>query len=229
MCNKLIYLICFVLVLSLVVDVQAAEVYWDDAGTGHLWSTASNWVGDKAPGTSDWAHIDMLSGPIVANAGAVAQVLSIGRYGSGTLTVDGGTLTTGTGGWFALGFSAGYTGTLNMKSGTLAIGDSFNAGREDVGITNMTGGTITVGNTLLLGETAGGTAHLYLDGGIIDTQNFGMRVNAGAIGTMDITAGTLIIDGDVRTTIEDYIDSGWITGYGGSGEVLYDYSGGNTT
>jgi hypothetical protein len=40
---------------------------------------------------------------------------------------------------------------------------------------------------------------------------------------MDITLGTLILAGDDTTTIQTYIDDGWITTYGGQGTLHMDY------
>jgi len=67
-----------------------------------------------------------------------------------------------------------------------------------------------------------------LNGGIITTEIFTMRLNEGSVGTMDITAGTLIIDGNDLSTVQGYIDDpngSWITAYGGNGGILHlDYN-----
>jgi len=47
-------------------------------------------------------------------------------------------------------------------------------------------------------------------------------MSAGA--TMDITGGTLIVNGDVTSAINGYITSGWLTGYGGSVTLAADYN-----
>ncbi|MHC4648419.1 MAG: hypothetical protein ACYTBJ_23415, partial [Planctomycetota bacterium] len=43
----------------------------------------------------------------------------------------------------------------------------------------------------------------------------------GEKGLMDITEGTMIIDSDVTSTIEGYVNDALITAYGGAGVVLY--------
>ena len=43
-------------------------------------------------------------------------------------------------------------------------------------------------------------------------------------GSLDLTGGTLIVNGDVTSTINGYISSGWITAYGGSGTLHVDYN-----
>ena len=73
----------------------------------------------------------------------------------------------------------------------------------------MNGGTATFAGIIDLGYA--GTGHINLDGGTINAADFAMRASGG-VGTMDITAGTLIITGDKTSVINGYIASGWITG-----------------
>jgi hypothetical protein len=86
----------------------------------------------------------------------------------------------------------------------------------------MTGGTITVGDDFMIPE-AGTTniAHVNLDGGtIIVNDDLSMR---DPNGTMDVRAGTLIIDANVVSIVQGYIDNGWITAYDGQGTLNLDY------
>ncbi len=223
MCKKLIYLISFVLVLFLAGDVQA-DVVWTDAGPDHLWSTPTNWNTGVLPTSAERAVIDMLPGATVANEGAVAMALFVGSdYNKvGALTVDGGTLTIDL--YVEIGRRpTGCEGTLNMNSGTITTGGVFTVGHNSPATLNMTGGAINIGETFRLAYYGGGIGHVNLDGGIITANGFEMRHSETAVGTMDVRAGTLIIDGDVVSIIEGYIGNDWITGYGGSGTVLYDY------
>jgi len=222
MCKKLIYLVCFVVVLGLVVDVQAANVDWTDAGPDHLWSTATNWSSGTLPTIADTARIGLLPGPIIANEDVVVDALYVG-YGNttGELTVDGGTFVTS--GWAFVGASPGSNGTVNMNSGTITIGGTFTVGKNGSGTLNMTGGTITINGNLQIAQKATGIGHENLDGGIITCNNFVMRTEAGSVGTMDVRAGTLIINGDKLSTVQGYIDNGWITAYDGNGTLHLDY------
>jgi len=221
MCRRLIYLICFVLVLCLVGDVQAADVTWTDATGDHLWSTAGNWDTGTLPTSADTVKIRIVPGPTVANPGAVANVVQPAASSStGDLTVDGGTLTITD--RLVVAQSEGSNGTLNMISGTITAGGNFVVARKGSGTLNMTGGTITVGGTLRIPETATATAHANLHGGIITANNLEMRA-AGGVGTVDIRAGTLIINVDALSTVQGYIDNGWITAYDGNGTLHLDY------
>jgi len=222
MFRKMICLVSFVLVLSLVGDVQALTwVVWTDGGPDHLWSTPKNWDTGTLSTAAEAAQINMLPGPTIANEGAVAERVYVGVGGTGVLTVDGGTLTTS--GWVVLlGHNLGDDGTLNMISGTINISAGLTVGYQGSGTINMTGGTITM-VFFNIAEQATATGHVNLDGGIITAENFGMRINDGSVGTMDVRAGTLITDGNDLSIVQGYIDNGWITAYDGQGTLQLDY------
>jgi len=220
-CKKLICLVSFVLLLGLVGDVQAVNISWTDTNPSHLWSTPINWDLGRLPTSGDMVRITLLPGPIVTNDSAVASAILVGSEGStGALTVDGGTLTTAS--WLPLGLGGGE-GTLNMISGTLTVGspsgNNLFVGRDGAGTLNMSGGTITASN-LQIPLNADATGHVNLNGGTISTNNIGMQ----ASGSIDVTAGTLIISGDFTSIVQGYIDSGLITAYGGHGTPLLDYN-----
>ena len=227
MCKKLIYLVSMVLVLFLVSNVQAADVTWTDTTGDHLWSTPGNWNTGILPISADNVRIKMLPGPTIANEGAVANVILIGSEGStGALTVDGGTLKLNN--WMVLSQGVGGDGTLNMISGTVTISNGgFNTivGQTGLGTLNMTGGTISVGGNFWIGSKATATGHVDLDSGIITANTFKMRAEVGSVGTMNVTAGMLVINGDKLSLVRGYIDdpNGWITAYDGQGTLNLDY------
>jgi hypothetical protein len=96
----------------------------------------------------------------------------------------------------------------------------------------MAGGTMTIGGMFLIAQNPTATGHVNLNGGIITTNDFSMRAEAGAVGTMDVRGGTLIINGDAFSLVQGYIDgniddpndpNGWITAYDGNGTLHLDY------
>jgi hypothetical protein len=218
MFRKLIYLVSFVLVLYLVGNVQAANVIWTDAGPDHLWGTPANWDLGTLPSVEDAAKMGMLPGPTIVNEDVVVRQVWVGNGGIGALTVDGGTLATA--GHLQLGRTD--HGTLYMISGTVTAGDAINVGNKASGTLNMIGGTIIINENLMIPQK-NVTGHVNLDGGIIITSNLHMRPTAGSVGTMDVRAGTLIIDGDELSKVQGYIDNGWITAYGVQGTLHLDY------
>jgi hypothetical protein len=218
MCRKLNYLICFVLLLSLAGDVKAVNVWWSDADPADsLWSTPGNWDTGTLPTSDDLVRLNETPGPTVANESAVANAILVGPEGNtGALTIDGGTLTTVS--WVPLGHSGG-DGTVNMISGTFNIGNNFWPGSAGgTGTVNMTGGIITCTN-FQIPNTDTSTGNVYLNGGSISTINFGMK----ASGKLDVTAGTLIINQNMLSTVQGFIDNGWITAYDGNGTLQLDY------
>ena len=223
---RLIYLICFVLVLSLVGNVQAQDATWTDASGDHNWFTPDNW--SEFPTDAHWAKVrNGLPGPTIAGEGAVARRVHVGYKEGGALTVDGGTLVIAADD-LLLGKNDG-SGTLNMISGVITINRDFEVAGGNPGTVNMTGGTIIVGDDFEIPESQDNVdsiAQVNLDGGtiILDGSFEGdSHLRMYPRGTLNITAGTLIIDANVVSAVQGYIDDGLITAYGGDGTVQLDY------
>ena len=220
MYTRLIYLIFFVLALSLVGNVQAQDATWTDASGDHNWFTPENW--SEFPTDAHWAKIrNGLPGPTIASGSALASRVHIGYSEGGALTMDGGTLDI-SGDDLLMGKN-GNTGTLNMNGGTITVARDLEVAGGNPGFLNMTGGTIIVGDDFEIPELEGdgvSIAEVHLDGGAII---IGGDLHMFDQGSLDITAGTLILDGNVVSAVQGYIDNGWITAYGGDGTVQLDY------
>ena len=223
MCKKYVCLIFLVLMLTIAGNALAVDINWTNGNGNRLWTTAANWSGSVIPTTADKAAIrnSAVSGPII-NTGmaAVAAQVVVGDWSStsDTLDITGGSLTTGS--WFTVGYSTANNGTLTMSGGTINAGSSLYIGRAGTGTLNMTGGTINVTTGFAIAQVAGGVGDVFLDGGTISCGSFAMTSG----GAMDITTGTLIVNGDVTSTINGYITGGQITGYGGAGTVNVSYN-----
>jgi len=202
------------LMLALAGNVSAV-CYWNDGDAGNsLWSDPDNWTASSdspPPGASDTTYIrvnDLAGGgdgPVIQNGmDAECKRLSFEVDETGdtlTMTMTGGTLTVGstTDSYFRLG-AVGGPGTA---------------------VLDMTGGDITISGLLRVGSFY--TAHLNLWNGTIDTML--LEVSDGPTSYVDIrNSGTLIIDGDVRSQIQDHIEDGEVTAYGGAGELVVSYS-----
>ncbi len=224
MCKRCVCLICLVLVLSLVANVQAATVTWTGDGPDQLWSTPAYWDSGAIPTANDVVLVRTSPGPIVANEGAITKNIRVGSSGNddATVTVDGGMLELNT--WSALGaWPATAKGTLNMKSGTVNCKNELVVGNQGSGIINMIGGTVMVTFNLKVGRESTGVGHIDLRGGMITANNLQMREEAGSVGTMDVGGGLLILNGNDVSTVQGYIDNGWISAYGGHGTLQLDY------
>jgi len=219
MCKKLIYLASFVLVFSLVGNVQAKDTYFRNADPGDsLWSTPGNWD-NGLPTVGDWAKIrGGAPGATIANDVGEVLKIAIGYdEGSALTVVDGGSLTTDQD--VVLGRNS--DGTLNMMGGTIDCRRDLELGYNNPAVLNMTGGTIIVGRDVELSKSGNGqTTHVDLHGGTL-IVNEDLLMGDG--GTMNVTAGTLIIDANVVSIVQGYIDNGWITAYDGQGTLNLDY------
>jgi len=216
----------FVLVLGLVVDVQAANVDWTGAGLDDLWSTPENWSTGALPTAADrFRMINEPGGATIVTVGVVALDGWVGApVGDGQtahLTIDGGTLTTSS--FIVVGRRNNDNGTLNVVNGAVTVGNTLYIGHTGTGVLEMTGGTVTAPAAITIGLNATSVGHVNLDGGIINAGNLNMSVQPGAVGTMDVKAGTLILNGDLRERVQGFIDNGWITFYQGQGAQVLDY------
>jgi len=220
-------LISLVFLLGMVVDASAVDRNWTNGNGNRLWSTAANWSGSVVPTSSNKAGIrnQAVSGPIIQSGiTAVANEIVVGDFSStnDTITMTGGTLTTsGTNAWIILGYGAANKGTFTLSAGTVTTPDNFFVGFNGKGYVEMTGGSITVGLNFGIAKNTGSIANVNLHGGTI-TVNGTFTMSSG--GDMDITTGTLIVNGDVTSTINTYKTNGWITAYGGTGVVNLSYN-----
>ena len=220
MLKRLINLTFFFLVLCLVSNLQAQDATWTDAKGDHNWFTPENW--SEFPTDAHWAKVrNGLPGPTIAEEGAIARRVHVGYSEGGALTVDGGTLVVAADD-LLLGKNGGE-GILNMISGSIDVARDFEVGGGNPGIVNMTGGTITVADDFEIPETEGNPdspAQVHLNGGTI---SIGGDLHMFEYGLLDISAGTLIIDGNSVSDVQGFIDNGWITAYDGDGTVQLDY------
>ena len=198
----------------------AADISYTDDGADHLWSNTANWNGGAFPN-------DSLTGAACNNDGTVLQITNgidavckgfmLGMYGdTNSAEISGGTLTCV---WLDVG-------RVNQNGGN--------------GTLEVTGGNITVSGKLsipnqfdtLIDPAKIGAGHVDLFGGTISCGSFLMgnrQVGAnGGIGTMNMTNGTLIVNGDQTAQIQGYIDNTWITAYGGEGYFNLDYNARNS-
>jgi hypothetical protein len=170
------------------------------------------WISNQGTG-----YFDMSGGTITAEH----VYLPRNSPGKGYMTMSDGTITTGQS--LTLGLHSGEYGELNMSGGTINVGTMFRCSDMGQAVLNMTGGSINISGTFFIvrrgnngdASTAG---HVQLDGGSITADDFEMDPqSSGRPATIDITGGTLIINGDKTDKINRYISRGWITAFGSGG------------
>ena len=166
------------------------------------------WISNRGTG-----YFDMSGGTIVADNVYLPRNVP----GVGYMTLSKGSITAGQ--TYTLGLHSGEYGELTMTGGTIHVGSMFRCADLGQALVTMRSGEIVVDGTFFISRRDG-TGHLQLDGGTITTTEFLMDPQGGSpTATMDITGGTLIIQGDVTGAINGYVADGWITAYGGGGDV----------
>lgn len=220
MFKKMTCLIALVLPLVLL-NSASAQIMWDEGGFDQLWSTAANWSTDTIPTSIDPVSID---NPMNAHCqikdgiDAVCETLRVANSGSTTnLDISGGSLTA-SGAYIGVDAATGH-GILNMSGGLFSTG-GLQIGWAATGTLNMTGGAIELtGDLVIPGRTGTGTVNLL--GGTINASDLRMTSE---LGLMNITVGTLVLDGNDIETVQTFINDGWITSYKGQGTLNLDYN-----
>lgn len=123
-----LFLSTSVALLSVLAAQGANKIFNNSAGNG-LWSDAANWTASGVPGSADTASIGSgLSATISSGFAASTSTLAVGYNSSGSLTIDGGSFTLGSGtgeirvGWTSAASGAGYS-TLSVINGGSLTGN----------------------------------------------------------------------------------------------------------
>ena len=221
MCKRIVYLVTLVLILSSV--SYAADIHWTGSGSDKLWTTRENWELNKVPTVADNVFLNMpaaKSGPIFQD-GMDLKIngLSTEVAGESTMKMTGGTLEITDYIWW--GDDNNNHGIFTMSGGTITVGNEFELGwGGGSGTWTMTGGTVTCGE-LIIPTDSGTAGELFLHGGTVNVGSDGLEMSD--VGMIDVGDGTLILEGDLTAQINDLIDAGQITFYGGGGLFVLDY------
>jgi len=231
MSKKNMCLISVILLLGMVGTALAGDVNWKNTSGDRLWRNAANWQDKdtlevRLPTAADKAAIRQGGyGPIIdSSTAAVANTVVLGDHSSpaDTLDITGGSLTTQS--WFILGYGTSNDGTFNVSGGVTTCNQNLKVGNKGAGHINMTNGTVIITGEFGISVDADGlgtsSGHVQLDGGTISCGSLNILAN----GSIDITDGTLIIDGDVTGTIAVYEGDGRITANDGAWWVVSDFN-----
>src|SRR5688572_13080142 len=164
------------------------------AAGGGNWTTGGTWIGGVAPTAADDAVLDVNSGAVVINAGAVARSLDCTGYINVLTHTAGVTLALGDGtagaGNVALRLASGMTYTLG-NAATSAI--SFIS-------TSATQQTITTGGKTLGNWTVAGIGSSYqLTDGVTTSSAATVTVTAGTLDTNSQTCSWGLLNSATTT------------------------------
>jgi autotransporter-associated beta strand protein/T5SS/PEP-CTERM-associated repeat protein len=114
--------------------------------------------------------------------------LRIGSSGTGTLNVNGGSVTSLAS---LLGFNAGSVGLATVSSGTWATTANLNVGRSGIGMLDVNGGRVT-SDFADIGGQSGGYGSVTVSSGTLSMNRF-FNVGRSGTGTLNVTGGLLMI------------------------------------
>lgn len=156
-------------------------------GNGRLDHTA----GDASTGSTNSMYVGTAGGTGVfnlANTAGTGGTHTGFATGSGSMTVNGGTLWVG-------GSGAGSNGTLNVNTtGTLSAGIALNvSGTGGTGVMNLDNGSVTCSNSVRIGYQTGGNGTLNMSGGSITKTGTDVLVVAGngSVGVANVSGGSI--------------------------------------
>lgn len=222
-----------------ILTIDGGTLTTTDAGA-HLWLGYSN-TADTNPAT----------GTLTVNGGVVntAGGMLVGTFGNGIFNVNGGETNVATN--FYIGYGDFSTGQMTVTDGTVNVLNAFHLGENGTGLLNMDGGTINIGGAaysnfviglgggagtlvmrdgtinlnapLYVGYASSGEGHINLQGGTLNVNNLGFTVNE--LSRIDFSGGTLVLAGDRRMLINDYIAEGLVTAWNGDRTVSVVYNG----
>jgi hypothetical protein len=225
----------FLLCAEMGAAAQLTTTVWNPAanpsGNG-LWSESANWTHGVVPNSTNKVvfNVSGARACVLSSAVTAGQVVAGDNGPGGTLIVTtGGSLTTSATNWSAIGYN--NTNLMVVESGaTVGFGFQlwigFNPGSDGTLLVN--GGTVTVTNMIGLGWSGGkGTARV--NGGTLRLLAWDGINSIKGTSLLDIGAGTVVINGDQSASVSNFISSGKITGYGGTGTVSNYFNGSLTT
>jgi autotransporter-associated beta strand protein len=132
----------------------------------------------------------------------VANEVVVGREsGTGTLNVNGGSITTTGNGNMYIGRRNG-TGTLNQTAGVISVIKEFGVGTRDdnktgTGTYNLSGGSIAVANNFFVGKEQGASGTMAMTGGTMTTSDKLQIGHNQATGIITQSGGTVNVQNEV--------------------------------
>jgi hypothetical protein len=217
------------LLFYFVLSVFGMAASWNGHTSNALWSVASNWSGGipGVAGDAVWNISGTSPCYLNYNTGTI-RTLQMAHYGDNTrlIILDGGSVNVSN--WAGI---VNRSGRIDVNAGgRLSVQGNFFVGQyddsaDDEMTLNIYGGIVEVGGTLWFGAYFSGSGvrpHVQLDGGYLYANSIsGLQPDRG---TLDITEGQLILNGNHISSVKGWIEAGYLTAYKGDGIILSDYN-----
>src|SRR5882672_2894703 len=219
------------------VKAQLTTTTWNPAGNpsgNGLWTESANWTGGQVANSTNKVVLNVSGArACLVNSAVSAGQVAAGDNGPGgfLIVTNGGSLAASATDWSAIG----YNNTILMiveSGGSASFGNhlwvGFDPGSD--GTLIMNGGTVSVAGMFGLGWN-GGKGTVHVSGGTLNLSQWSPSSPGSIVGTsvLDIGAGTVVITGNQVSSVSNFISSGKITGYGGTGMVNNVFNGITTT
>jgi hypothetical protein len=218
-------------------NLPPAQVVWNPAanpsGIG-LWNECANWTNGLCPGDVTVVTFNVQDAiPCTVTNAAIARYVAMGMGGPGgkLIITNGGSLTTGSDNWTAVGYNS--NALMVVENGaSVNLGYHLWIGLDpgSDGTFIMNGGTVSVAGMFGMGWQGGkGTAQI--NGGTLNLSQW--STSPGSIqgaSVLNLTGtGTVVITGNYVSSVSNYVSTGKITANGGP-NVAYGFdSGANKT
>jgi polygalacturonase len=192
--------------------------------TGTVWMTGGQLNASVTVGSAGPAQMIVSNGVwqgdgiVVDQGGTSISGFTTNIYGSGTLTIAGGSITMSD--ELAMSFEGNTTGTVWMTGGQMALGFETDIGVIGVGQMTVSNGTWQ-SPSVLVGEFPGSKGFLTMAGGtgIVNTKLVIGTPDCKATGTVTVVGGSLFVTNDSGNAVLD-VESGTFTL--SSGTVVVD-------
>jgi hypothetical protein len=217
-------------------EAQLTTTVWNPAanlsGNG-LWSESANWTGGQVANNTNKVVFNVAGArACVVNTAVNAGQMVIGDNGDGgsIVVTNGGNLAASATDWSAIGYN-NLALLVVENGGAVSFGNHLWIGFEPAadGTLIMNGGMVSVSGMFGLGWN-GGKGTVHVNGGTLNLSQWSASSPGSILGAsvLDIGAGTVVISGDRVASINSYVSSGKITGYGGAGTVSNYFNGSST-
>ncbi|MGN6553708.1 MAG: glycoside hydrolase family 71/99-like protein [Verrucomicrobiota bacterium] len=217
-------------------EAQLTTTVWNPAanpsGNG-LWTESANWTGGVVPNSTNKVVLN-ISGAracVVASPVTVGQMVAgDGGPGSTIIITNGGSLSASAVNWSAIGYN-NTNQTIVESGGAASFGNHLWVGYSpgSDGTLTMNGGAVSVDGMFGLGW-GGGKGTVHVNGGVLNLAQWNSTLSIQGASVLDIGAGTVVITGNQVSSVSNFISTGKIIGYGGTGTVYSTFDGGaNTT
>ncbi len=227
----------FLLGAGVLARAQLTATTWNPAAnpSGHgLWSESANWTGGQVANSTNKVVFNVSGArACVVNTAVSAGQVVVGDNGEGGILIvtNSGSLAASSTDWSAIGYNNSALMVVE-NGGSASFGNhlwiGFDPGSDGTMI--MNGGTVSVAGMFGLGWN-GGKGTMHVNGGTLNLSQWSSSSPGSIAGAsvLDIGAGTVVITGNQASSVSNFISSGKITGYGGTGIVSNVFNGVTTT